>query len=393
MSSAHTNKNLATYTGLKYQSTTLAPVYDENHIEFLIGTRSLREENEIHLVEYIEEKNEIICNRILDHKPEIWSLSSCNWDPSLLITGYNTGMEFAGSLWRIKTQEEREKAGDFSDMEKLVDFNGFNGRIKSILFDPTGENKEKVISVDERSIQIWNLNKNEKEKEAKLDNKINVGELEVITASAWDFLQPHQFATSNESSLRIWDLRTLKETQEIEHAQGGAIRDLAFNRNKPWHIATAGDDFLINFWDLRNTKEFVYQNKQPQALITLAGHSHWVWNIEFNPIYDQLLLSSSTDSTVKLWNVPSFAFELLLEDEDESDKTRLSRGNRRRQKSARSKRQGHDGLAKSYDSHEDSVYAISWSPFEPWIFASVSYDGKLVVSHVPEKLKDEISLN
>lgn len=36
--------------------------------------------------------------------------------------------------------------------------------------------------------------------------------------------------------------------------------------------------------------------------------------------------------------------------------------------------------------HEDSVYAAEWSNADPWIFASLSYDGRLVLNRVP---KDE----
>lgn len=42
--------------------------------------------------------------------------------------------------------------------------------------------------------------------------------------------------------------------------------------------------------------------------------------------------------------------------------------------------------------HEDSVYGAEWSPAEPWVFASLSYDGRLLISHVKKSLKYQIML-
>jgi len=50
-----------------------------------------------------------------------------------------------------------------------------------------------------------------------------------------------------------------------------------------------------------------------------------------------------------------------------------------------------DRLIKSYEEHEDSVYAISWAT-SGWIFASLSYQGRLVVNTVPTEFSDAIML-
>jgi WD40 repeat protein len=38
------------------------------------------------------------------------------------------------------------------------------------------------------------------------------------------------------------------------------------------------------------------------------------------------------------------------------------------------------GKARSYDEHEDSVYGLAWSAADPWLFASLSYDGRVVAN-------------
>ena len=40
--------------------------------------------------------------------------------------------------------------------------------------------------------------------------------------------------------------------------------------------------------------------------------------------------------------------------------------------------------------HEDSVYTAEWSAADPWTFASLSYDGRLVLGHVPQQVKFSI---
>lgn len=45
-----------------------------------------------------------------------------------------------------------------------------------------------------------------------------------------------------------------------------AVRDLDYNPNKPYCLATCGEDRLIKFWDLR----------RPNAPVkTIVGHDHW----------------------------------------------------------------------------------------------------------------------
>ena len=46
-----------------------------------------------------------------------------------------------------------------------------------------------------------------------------------------------------------------------------------------------------------------------------------------------------------------------------------------------------DNVISVYEEHEDSVYNVKWSTTDAWIFASLSYDGRLVINHVPTNEK------
>ena len=45
-----------------------------------------------------------------------------------------------------------------------------------------------------------------------------------------------------------------------------------------------------------------------------------------------------------------------------------------------------------YDEHEQSVFGLVWSAADAWVFASLSLDGKCMISHVPPAEKYKILL-
>ena len=51
-----------------------------------------------------------------------------------------------------------------------------------------------------------------------------------------------------------------------------------------------------------------------------------------------------------------------------------------------------EGVLEEYDKHEDSVYSVAWSTVDPWLFASLSNDGRLVLNKVSKEIKFNIIL-
>jgi WD40 repeat protein len=120
----------------------------------------------------------------------------------------------------------------------------------------------------------------------------------------------------------------------------------------------------MQFWDWK---------KLDKPLISRQDHSHWVWSVNYNLSYDQLVVSSSSDSQVSLARVASVASEPLqhLTDPDDTSPPVVP----------------DDGVIAVYEEHEDSVYAVRWSTADAWVFASLSYDGRFVINHVPSNEK------
>ncbi|XP_063118144.1 EARP and GARP complex-interacting protein 1 isoform X1 [Rattus norvegicus] len=164
----------------------------------------------------------------------------------------------------------------------------------------------------------------------------------------------------------------------IENAHGQLVRDLDFNPNKQYYLASCGDDCKVKFWDTRNVTEPVK---------TLEEHSHWVWSVRYNHSHDQLVLTGSSDSRVILSNMVSISsepFGHLVDDDDVSDPEEHH--------TEKSKEPLQDNVIATYEEHEDSVYAVDWASADPWLFASLSYDGRLVINRVPRALKYHILL-
>jgi EARP and GARP complex-interacting protein 1 len=84
-----------------------------------------------------------------------------------------------------------------------------------------------------------------------------------------------------------------------------------------------------------------------------------------------LILSSSSDGKVLLTNANSVSSE--ADSAVQRNKDCLE-----------------DGLLQTFDQHEDSVYGVEWSNTDPWVFASLSYDGRVIVSKVPKQYKYRI---
>ncbi|XP_072996790.1 WD repeat-containing protein DWA2-like [Typha latifolia] len=335
------------YGGLKYQARCISDVKaDPDHTTFLAGTLSLKEENEVHLIRLSESGFELVCEGLFYHPNEIWDLKSCPYDPRIFSTVFTSGETYGASIWKIPELYGQSNA---PQLEQLVSLDEHTFKIKSILWWPMGKH-DKLISIDEGNLFLWSIDSSSKI--AKVISQESVGMLHNLSGGAWDPHDRNAVAAICDSSLQCWDLRTMKKANTIEHAH---VRDVDYNPKKQHILATAEDESGIRLWDLRMSKF---------PLKELPGHVHWTWAVRHNPEYDELILSGGTDSTVNLWSVT------------------ISGDNSTPESPVDSPRRQADPLLNSYTDYEDSIYGISWSSREPLIFASLSYDGRVVVESV-----------
>lgn len=66
--------------------------------------------------------------------------------------------------------------------------------------------------------------------------------------------------------IKTFDTRSGQIAWNIDNAHNQLVRDIDYNLNKQYHIATCGDDAFVKIWDFRQMNKPVY---------TRSDHSHW----------------------------------------------------------------------------------------------------------------------
>uniref|UniRef100_A0A669B8Q6 Coronin n=1 Tax=Oreochromis niloticus TaxID=8128 RepID=A0A669B8Q6_ORENI len=115
------------------------------------------------------------------------------------------------------------------------------------------------------------------------------------------------------------------------------VADFAWDPFDTHRLAVAGDDAKIRVWQVPEggLKETLTEPK-----IIMQGHTEKIYSIKFHPLASGVLVSSSYDLTVRLWN--------------------LETGKQ----------------VKVLDGHQDQVFGMAWSP-DGKLLATVCKDGKV----------------
>ncbi|KAJ6306225.1 hypothetical protein OIU78_021528 [Salix suchowensis] len=249
--------------------------------------------------------------------------------------------------------------GLFSHPNEIWDLSScpFDQRIFSTVFS-TGESFGAAVwQIPELYGQ---LNSPQLERIASLDG--HVGKVNCILW--WPSGRNDKLISIDEENLFLWSLDCSRKAAQVQSKESagkassierGHVRKVDYDTRKMHMLVTAEDESGIHIWDLRMPKVPIDE---------LRGHSHWTWAVTCNPEYDGLILSSGTDSTVNLWFTSTTSDELTSGSVVAPPYQKL------------------DPLLFSFNDYEDSVYGLAWSSREPWIFASLSYDGRVVVESI-----------
>ncbi|XP_058463447.1 EARP-interacting protein homolog [Malaya genurostris] len=356
--------------GLEFQSRALATQQVESsNARFFLATQSLKPNNQLHVVD-LNEDNSALEPKVFSHPlGEVWKLNASPHNGQILASCYSilkgTQTIMQTALLRLPEHlnpvEGSQEFLQFANVE-ILNTEGYGSEIRTTEFHPTDESL--LSTVIDGKILLFNR----AEASSKVVVEINAKNSPRFSGGRWaHFNQSNQFIALYDCSIRSYDIRDPNHSAWIiEDAHSQLIRDLDCNPIKQWHMVTGGDDGTMKIWDFRNTKEHVFAR---------SDHNHWIWNVRYNTYHDQLLLSSSSDGKVLLTCAGSVSSDTLLSESGNINKERLA-----------------DGLLQTYDQHEDSVYCVEWSTADPWLFASLSYDGRMVISKVPKQYKYQILL-
>eukprot|EP00040_Diaphanoeca_grandis_P027550 m.157015 g.157015 ORF g.157015 m.157015 type:complete len:315 (-) comp31036_c3_seq1:67-1011(-) len=297
-----------------YLARALAPVApdDDERVEFLIGTQSLRNTNQLHQLTYDEEADSLDVTVYNHAVGEVWHISTPATERELVATCHANAAEktHGATVWKIPEQDETESDQPL-DLTPLFQIKSDGSkRSQNIVWQPTDVSQ--LVNLCDESIELWDVNVGtETAKMTKSATETSIGN---FTNCRWN---PHHncayIATASGKSLRGWDLRTMEQTFCIQRAHGDSIvRSLDFNANKQYNMLSCGNDGKIKFWDVRNDS---------QSLLEFSLHTHWVWCARYNQYHDQLVVSSGSDNQVALSNAGSLSSILYadLDNDDDDD--------------------------------------------------------------------------
>lgn len=355
--------------GMRYQARALAPVPAETSRScWLAGTTALREENEVEVLQFDAEADTLRCTASFRHPSEIWNIVSCPDDSKRLVTVFNDGGAFGATLWKVNSATSRLEAQaqlsgpakDSSGASSGIARLGANRqRIHSALW----QQGRKVATVEDAQLRCWQIG----EANAKEVGALQVGSDAPLAGGAWDPSDSSRLASIAGCSIQLWDDRTMKSADGVEDASKGPLRDCCFAGGTPNVISAVGDDGQLRVWDLRHTGG--------GPLVTVGGHTRWVWRVRHNPVHDSLVITSSADCAVGLHHLPG---------------VRAAANQGRAVAAATAGRGPQNGRVHTADDHEEAVYGAEWSAADPWVFASLSYDGRVVINRVPSPIKYKI---
>lgn len=119
----------------------------------------------------------------------------------------------------------------------------------------------KIATIYSTQFFLWDVEEGEPKKvsSSKSEAEIYIGK--------WNpHLDGNQLATVTSTAVNGFDMRSMKQSWNIPLAHKFQVRDVDFNPNKQYFMATCGDDCAVRFWDVRNHKE---------PLKDVKAHTHW----------------------------------------------------------------------------------------------------------------------
>lgn len=337
----------STAYGLELQSRAICPLYHPSNTpqdchRFLVGTCSYSVENKIHLLEYHDETKTLECTSVWSHKEELlgmWCSPSIS-ERSLLATA-------SSSTLRVLQMSDSLMGGP-------KEVCNVKQQVNQVLWDLEGLQNEIRVVRGNKLVTVT------------LEGGKMGPETASYTASCDQIeraaLDPHHvflcMLACGTDGVQLVDYRQKRvipvdETRSLHGFSG--VSGVDFSPSKPNEILTYGTDGLVLVHDLR----MAAKSYSIAPLDRFKVHEHSVQRASFNPFHDELVLTSSADQTVKLWEL---------------------------------NKNGSSVCIKQLSDFGDTVIDTCWSSNGPWVFAALSFNGKVLVDNVPSEKKMSILL-
>lgn len=187
------------------------------------------------------------------------------------------------------------------------------------------------------------------------------GHTEGVEDVDWHKSYTHMFGSvGDDKQLLFWDVRevTDKPSQQVVKAHDDNVNCLSFNPFNEFLVVTGSSDTTVKLWDLRNLDQHVAK---------FEGHNDGVFQVMWSPFNESILGSCSSDRRVHVWDLSRIGEEQSPEDAED----------------------GPPELLFVHGGHTAKVSDFSWSSNDHWVVASVSEDNVLQVWQMAENIYND----
>lgn len=221
-----------------------------------VGTCSLSEGNEVHIVEHREEEGVVEAVTVFPHKAEVWDLAQSASAPAgTLLTVYNSVQ--GGRKQQLATLWFMKERSFVMTLEERGSFHGVTSAAKHALWSPDAKT---LVLLEERGLSVWDISAAAQaasasfakssalwSKDLHQEGSAREGSLlPTMEGGCWD---PTPGALRVlccwGQSVESWDLRSGVVAARIPQAHGVAARCVDVSASRPHLVATGGDDCKV----------------------------------------------------------------------------------------------------------------------------------------------------
>ncbi|KAK1404509.1 WD-40 repeat-containing protein MSI1 [Heracleum sosnowskyi] len=220
------------------------------------------------------------------------------------------------------------------------------------------------------------------------------------------FKQGHLLSGSDDAQICLWDINAVPKNKALDAMQTfkvheGVVEDVAWHQKHENLFGSVGDDHYLHIWDLRAS----VVTKPSQSVV---AHQSEVNCLAFNPFNEWVLVTGSTDSTVKLFDLRKLSnavhtldshkeeiFQVGWSPQHETMLGSCCLGRRlmvwdlSRIGEEQTPQEAEDGppeLLFVHGGHTSKISDFSWNQCEDWVIASVAEDNILQVWQMAEHI-------
>ncbi|XP_075043815.1 WD repeat-containing protein 88 isoform X2 [Mixophyes fleayi] len=242
----------------------------------------------------VELQNNPLCRLVTasyDKTVKLWDLETGEVLWSINLDGLVTSCNVSGDGKYVVCGVDVENAVcivDCTTAAKVVNIKDHHkSTITRCCFD---SESQRICSVSsDRSVKLWDL------KAQRTTLRINQAHSNVISDCGFSSNSRLLSTASWDKSIKLWDINTgefhRRGPDSLLHVHIGSVSSCAFSKDASI-LVSGGYDRTIVVWDV---------NSGCKKLV-LKGHADWVLDVALSTS-KKWLLSSSKDSTLRLWNI------------------------------------------------------------------------------------------